>query len=1054
MTLSPSSDLLRSTNGGNQSRSPSEARRRTAIRSSSISKKEHAKESASRSRSTSNDKQQLVSGITSRPSSKDRKSYLCQRASEKRESKGRKSSVLGSLTAFLDEEGSNPMGTRRSRDAQSVISSVSNSRRRQRSHTPSSASVVGLSREELRLQRRSRSNSAGPLDRMMEEKRRSNNSRDDRSATASAKVRSSSTRRRDPSKTPSRESSNRREGRRSVDPIRSSSDGKRKDASRSRTRSSSISTGEQHHHQLVMRTPTKSRSADSLLSGVSGGAERVTRSPGNGAEVPPGFPVAAVNTNIQKGSDLQQSSTILDSTTRLRERQTGHSYNTTNSSGDITSRRRRSIIGSVAPSLGEEKQKELTADSPDTENKRSTLRASKSESIKRGPGRMSRRHSMEMGVVPMQQRKKSISDSEINTDRVSKSDKDIIQSANRAGQGRKIERQRPNRRNQSPATLTKKSPAHTRDKSLDRDERGALDLSKNLSKVNEKKSSNKTSRKGSSQIIANAPANSDRKSTPTERRRLKRNSSKEADTISSATTSVQSTLVDHRSEVKADSSHFDNFHSSVDSLEVDLLVHSPSLNNRVSNVDQLFDDDGKENTGNNEQETLSTSSDSSDDMNHSIISEEDPTRVSWVELPLCNPEQLLVKTTDHDGTNEVSELSSHTRSLKLLDDPMAMLSQKIAEEEKEKANIKKSNPSLQATIDKDKDKQQFTGSQDEKTIVTTTTSTSDATMKTTNKDPAVKKIPAKAKAKQEDFGASLDSMSFDLLDVPERGEQGSSGSISRSSKRRKESSKTSKDSLRSKGSLGSKDSLSESSSSMGKSESKRSSRTTGSEAEKSKDKSKRKEGSSRSRLQKKPSERKEKDKAATKANDVETTVDAEGLSSPMKKSSLESPGTLSRKKSYLNKRKIVKADKDGSKEAKKAVNTSLDTFLQRIEQAAPVVKDDNRSVYSSMQDRDRKRRSVLQKEKSKGKSSGRRFSSLHPRKSLEGALEGLDGGGNSDHDTDSMSITSAPMLRSRSRTSLVKHLKEGSPMLQSQKAVVDLKKTQFSNKLSKLHVAF
>ena len=162
-------------------------------------------------------------------------------------------------------------------------------------------------------------------------------------------------------------------------------------------------------------------------------------------------------------------------------------------------------------------------------------------------------------------------------------------------------------------------------------------------------------------------------------------------------------------------------------------------------------------------------------------------------------------------------------------------------------------------------------------------------------------------------------------------------------------------------------------------------------------------------------------------------------------------GEITPKKSYLNKRKHSKADKAESDQAKKAVNSSMDAFLEQIEKAAPIRKDSNRSVLSSMQDSERKRRSLKRDKKKKGERiHSRRDKRFDPkRRSLESALKDLRGMvDDTDHDTDGMSVTSAPLLRYKnSASSLLKSQ-------DSHRPVVDLKNTQFSSKLSKLHVAF
>jgi hypothetical protein len=291
-------------------------------------------------------------------------------------------------------------------------------------------------------------------------------------------------------------------------------------------------------------------------------------------------------------------------------------------------------------------------------------------------------------------------------------------------------------------------------------------------------------------------------------------------------------------------------------------------------------------------------------------------------------------------------------------------------------------------------------------------------------------------------------MTIDQLDLLDFGEQGSSCSSSRLSKRRKGSCP------RSKGSFGSKGSFSDSSTSLGKTKARRS-RTTVRSCEKVKEN----DGvtkSSSSKTQRKPSGCNGKVNQGPKYPDnaeplVTGTLGGEGYSTSKKNTRAESPGTLNRKKSYLNKRKAVKADKAESQQAKRAVDVSLDTLLKRIGQASQAVKDDNRSVYSSMQEKDRQRR---ERENYREEIYSSRVDMTEPRRSLESALGGLGGGGKSYHDTDSKSVASAPLLRSKSRSTFVKRVQEEETQLESQRPIVDLKKTQFSNKLTKLHVAF
>jgi hypothetical protein len=152
---------------------------------------------------------------------------------------------------FLNAEDNKPGVTDGRRDAQSVTCSA-NSRRRRRSHTPSSASVVGgKNLEELQLRRRSRSIPAGELDRAIQERRKSSRTHE----KSGGEMRSvESSRRRDPCRDTCKESTNQVElCRQSPNPAKPSSN--TEDVSRSRTRAVSTS---------VTRTPTKASSARSV----------------------------------------------------------------------------------------------------------------------------------------------------------------------------------------------------------------------------------------------------------------------------------------------------------------------------------------------------------------------------------------------------------------------------------------------------------------------------------------------------------------------------------------------------------------------------------------------------------------------------------------------------------------------------------------------------------------------------------------------------------------------------------------------------------------------
>jgi hypothetical protein len=144
-----------------------------------------------------------------------------------------------------------------------------------------------------------------------------------------------------------------------------------------------------------------------------------------------------------------------------------------------------------------------------------------------------------------------------------------------------------------------------------------------------------------------------------------------------------------------------------------------------------------------------------------------------------------------------------------------------------------------------------------------------------------------------------------------------------------------------------------------------------------------------------------------------------------------------RKKSYLP-RKSVKAQKEKSKELKGSVNSSLDKFLQLMSDAPPIkaIKDDNRSVFSDLLDTDRRRRVRNLKE---GEKISRRITRDAP--SQRGVEQN-----NSSTSNDSMSVVSFSMITSKQARSYLED--------SNCRPVVNLKQTQFSKKLHKLHVAF
>jgi hypothetical protein len=133
-------------------------------------------------------------------------------------------------------------------------------------------------------------------------------------------------------------------------------------------------------------------------------------------------------------------------------------------------------------------------------------------------------------------------------------------------------------------------------------------------------------------------------------------------------------------------------------------------------------------------------------------------RVSWVELPLASPGMILVKSSDDDGTNEHEAMTS-AASLSSIEDwnNESKLSEAIKNTKKIKNEERmlgsKSSPSLGAALDHCKEKRKR-HSADERTLGTTATSTSEATMKTENKSGISTALHNSSKKSESDRGVT------------------------------------------------------------------------------------------------------------------------------------------------------------------------------------------------------------------------------------------------------------------------------------------------------------
>jgi hypothetical protein len=636
--------------------------------------------------------------------------------------------------------------------------------------------------------------------------------------------------------------------------------------------------------------------------------------------------------------------------------------------------------------------------------------------------------------------------------------------------------------------LPEKTLAHPRKASDKREEILSTDLTENLSKISDKNKSNgNSSRKGSSQSVSSASGTAT-KSSLREKGRSKKKGAM-LPTSSSKEKAQEVTIDDLQNACQLGASEGRLDHSTA-SLDPDLLTNSPSVPTKVACLNEIFNETGGASVSKDDPQGFSSSSSScgsSEEKQNSLLSlsdgnPQDDTRVRWLELPLHDPKQLLIKSADFDGTNEtcvtqdMEEVSMKVTGIavpKITESEHTHSQPRSRSKESKGAKKGRQNPSLQDRFSRENARIKTDAPQDERTVATyTTTNTSatnasEATAKTTNIDRSVTKVLASksrpGKRAMDEPGCAdngHESLTMEQLSPTEQSDEGSSGSLSRSSRRSK----------------GSESSTSISGKSMERRKSRRPSNSYGEVKERTRDRSSRQERSIDTRPQRRKPDHRDRHQAAgvtingvgkenphrsEKANvtadqargePTEEITETSNTGRPLlqRKISVRSEaGSLVRRKSYLPHRKS-KAEKAESKEQRSSVDSSLETFLKRIEQAAPVEKDDNRSVYSSMQEKDRNKRSRDKMMKKNGEK-------IYPRRvrrdlsttPLERALER---GRNeseiaNDANNDTMSVNSAPLLRYSSRPSQVSHDDLHRP-------VVNLKKTQFSNKLTKLHVAF
>lgn len=657
---------------------------------------------------------------------------IVEKSKRKQGSDGRKSSVLGSLNAFLEEaKEAEPAKTRNSGD-RSVMSSASKIQRRtRRSHSSGSASVFGgqvADRDEVRERRRSRSSSASV---MHDGSSVSENRKELR------KERKSSVRSRTPS---------------------------------ARSRHSALSRSVTGDSSSSMKSSSQPMDHPPLLGEPSGRLQRkVSLTTGNGAEVPPGFPVAAVdkNSSVMHG-DLENvghssGPTVLESTAKIRERQ----------------QRRADLSqgGGSSKSLGAGEARQQL-------RRKKSLRA----------------------MTPELPPPRSI---------------DVSQDEEG---GEKVD-------SMHSSTLTlKHTPAQKREK--ERQNGGPASLSSALEMVEARSPGRNLRKKSSNGSVASAPAMSDRnKKDSASRRKSKKTSPKkqskeELSELQGEHTDDLAIFLgmpkpdddddDEQGVNKGDQSNFNALNASIASLDPSILTHRNESIKPINSIMELYhdeagegiegeldlNDDSTQGTQDYASNSFQQRHGSTSQLNQSVVefdadqlqqtanmfgggslsgpgylspqhsslsgnsdsiksckspsvlkrkagqrkveSPNSNKRVSWIELPLASPGTLLVKSTDNDGTNE-RETEASADLLSSLDDlrderkfsdTLRSADGKPNVENNEKM---RKSPSLGAALEQDngKTKRQSADERTVGTAATSSSSTSQATAKTNNKSKGV-----------------------------------------------------------------------------------------------------------------------------------------------------------------------------------------------------------------------------------------------------------------------------------------------------------------------------
>jgi hypothetical protein len=849
------------------------------------------------------------------------------------------------------------------------------------------------------------------------------------------------------------------------------------------------SSSDENQTAVSEQTPSLNETTGIVLPLADRQGMRRTMTSSNGAEIPPGFPIAAVDHNLApsagvgdtysdmilkkgKGGGLNGSTPVLDSTTQLRGRRAsnipgnesgnqlsfcGRGYGKPGAAKPADPREIRDLVAQELNAM--ERHKKLAqkrSESPravDASPLRGDAPTRPLPSEQSPPKLKTIQRSTSSGPIlaPNRRRRQEDIDADAalpDTDSVSTpiqtkkkwwnlTPKKSMQRSRSAGPVSP----RKKKCSESP---TGKSPDGEKQLSdilndLPHIDLGSkLDLNSNLLKITEKKNSVKPTSNGAKagSIVSSSVLQAKKKVMKSIKSKFMGKKSKGRD-----------------GEEVDNSKMMETLNCSVASLDPDILVQSHAAPKPGASLgDMVIEDEQNKFPGELESKSVSVEASPHSSIYTRQVNETPDRRVSWIELPLHDPNQLLLKSSDEDGTNEtcttqeMDQISDHTENDNRED---VGLSTSQMTKMSPRRQQRRSGPSLEHAFQRDSAQRQLRGSLDERTIGsavtsnTATTNNSGSTVRTMNKRRNPDNYSNDQEPHLEDSYCGSMGLNDDDNDNEVKMQEscGSVGSrLSLTSQRRRGSKRDTNES-RGKTRIPSRD-----------------------------------HGDDDNRFIGEPTEG-DRDIRAEDSDDASTPR-------PVRRaSSILSPDVSSRRRrSYIHPRSL-KVDKHESTELKSSVISSLDSFLHHVEMTRPKTRqsDGSRSVQSAYErgagERARRAREEKKKKAAEAAAIARKerfaqFSSpingvARRRSSSVGGLDQFgDGGGgyceaaataNSNdksnyysNDADDMSVTSAPMLRRAVPSASHSQTPNGNQHRQ----VVDLKQTQFSNKLSKLHVAF